>query len=143
MTEPSGRIEDPAPAPEIRSELRPFPPSERLWCAVLALDVIDVLLVHPPALRLFSMIELANVGLDVEEGRFVEDVHPANLQDVTSDREQLDDRDSYGIWPVEVAYGKDPARLFTIEKGLLKEGAASRPMKLPVESGPGEGFEVL
>jgi len=89
------------------------------------------------------MVELANVWLDVEEGRPIQDVRSANLQDVTPDRFQLNNGDSYGIWPVEVAYGKDPVLFLAIEKGLLEEGAARRSMEVVEKDDVGERFQVL
>src|SRR5690554_8227724 len=94
------------------------------------LHLLDALRVDPAAPDLVAVVELADVGLDVEERRAVQHVDPADPDGVALDGDDLDEGDPDRVRAVAVAYGKDPAFPAAVGEQTLAQGKPVYPVEM-------------
>src|SRR5690554_3759929 len=105
------------------------------------LHLLDALRVDPAAPDVVAVIELADVGLDVEERGAVQHVDPADPDGVALDGDDLDEGDPDRVRAAEMAYGKDPALLAAVDERALAQAKAVCPVEVVEEDDVGEPLD--
>lgn len=99
-------------------------------------------LFQPADPRTRSTIEIGNMGLDVQQGRAVEDIDVRDMQMGSFDANEPDKRQTDGIGSVRRAGRKQAARLGVQERGD-RQGIGLRPVKMIQQKDVGKPLHVL
>lgn len=87
-------------------------------------------------------IELGHIGLDVQQGRTVDDVHVLDVENVLLDPQQANDRDPDRAGPLGAPRRKDPT-LPVVEKGFHPQCRRFGPVEMVNQDHVREAVEVL
>jgi len=104
-----------------KSGIRSLAVPEFFWRTVPRCDIIKVLVVNPAALHIIAVVELPDIGFDIDQRCPVQYIDTFYLQDVLFNFKEPDNRESQRVGAVEMAYGKDAPLFFPVKKWFLEK----------------------
>lgn len=96
---------------------------------------------EPPLRSIRKTVEPGYVRLDIDDGREVEGIYPADVEDGIAAFEEASDGEAYAVWPAGMARGEYSVRR-VVEEGGADEPDLSRAVKDIDEDDMGESFDI-
>lgn len=101
-----------------------------------------MLVVNPAALHLIAVVELPDIGFDIDQRCPVQYVDTLHLQDVLFYLKEPDNRESQRVRAVEMAYGKDAPLFLTVKEWFLEKAYVRCPIETVQQVQVRERFDV-
>lgn len=103
------------------SGIRSLAVPEFFWRAVPRCDIIKMLVVNPAAFHLIAVVELPDIGFDIDQRCPVQYIDTFHLEDIFFYLKEPDNRESQRVRAVEMPYGKDAPFFFPIKEWFLEK----------------------